>query len=204
MAESGSSNSTTEHPSDELIVAYVTSGLTDDERRAIDAHIRTCDRCVEDIAVVQRRLDMLPEIPTRVPVEILERARVSAPTPVPRRRASLATWIAAIRDRLADFLTVPVLVPVAVAALALLVLVTQQVWVGPGSQQQLIRSVDTHETMHVRTEIALVRDRPAADADVVQELHRGARVDVIGEQGNWCKVVLPNGEQGWVEHQTFE
>ena len=41
------------------------------------------------------------------------------------------------------------------------------------------------------------------DAVTRFELHRGLEVAVTGEEGNWRRLTLPDGNQGWVHRETL-
>ncbi|USK59203.1 LysM peptidoglycan-binding domain-containing protein [Peribacillus asahii] len=45
---------------------------------------------------------------------------------------------------------------------------------------------------------ANVRQRPGSNFRVIAQMDRGARLPLIGVQGNWYKVVLFNGNPGWI------
>ncbi|MFI5398743.1 MAG: SH3 domain-containing protein [Candidatus Binatia bacterium] len=113
-------------------------------------------------------------------------------------------------DRLSTVSRFPLLAPVAVAAVALLVVVTQSNWMNPEPQQERSRSIAMRETLRVTASEARVWQQPGArsqgseEADIIATLKRGARVDVVGEKDQWYQVVLPDGKEGWMERHAFE
>jgi uncharacterized protein YgiM (DUF1202 family) len=66
------------------------------------------------------------------------------------------------------------------------------------------RVLERHERLRVTAEEALVRTQPAFRQPVVATLRRGTSVKVIGEEGDWYRVVLADGKQGWMERRAFE
>ncbi|HHY71940.1 MAG TPA: LysM peptidoglycan-binding domain-containing protein [Bacillus bacterium] len=50
----------------------------------------------------------------------------------------------------------------------------------------------------VNVDVANVRQRPGATYNVVAQMDRGARLPLLGVQGDWYKVALYNGNPGWV------
>ena len=198
------------HPNDESLVAYLTTGLSDIDRRGIDRHLQDCDLCIESLSMTQRRLSIAAEIPTPVPASLSERvAAVSAP-PALASRESRAPWLSPMLDRLSSVFRFPVLVPVAVAAVALLVVVTRSDWMNPVPQRERSRSVTMRERLHVTASEARVWQRPgvrgqqAGEERITATLKRGARVEVIDEKAGWYQVILPDGKEGWMERTAFE
>src|SRR5262249_4395618 len=39
----------------EVLVSYLTTGLSDAERHSIDTHVRGCDQCIRTLTLLQRR-----------------------------------------------------------------------------------------------------------------------------------------------------
>jgi hypothetical protein len=213
-------------PGDELLIAYLTassalaalpSALSDIERSRIEEHLQTCGSCVQALAMMQRRLGVTAEIPAPVPGAVAELLGVTTPqlaadgaAVAPPQHSGLSTqhsrvgWFGSIRDRLSAVLRLPVLVPAAVAAVAVLVVAVQQSWRRPALQPEMSRVLERHERLRVTAEEALVRTQPAFRQPVVATLRRGTSVKVIGEEGDWYRVVLADGKQGWMERRAFE
>lgn len=192
------------HPTDEFIVAYLTTGLTETERRDVDEHVRACDRCVQALAVAQRRIAIEAEIVAPVPVSLQERVAAVTADSVPSVRDALRTWTSAVSARLSAFLRLPVLVPAAVAAVVLLAIATQQMWLGPQVQREMSRSIGRRETLRVTANEAVVRVQPVPQGAALASLKRGTRVEVVGDKGDWYQVLLPDGKEGWIDRSAFE
>ena len=62
----------------EVLVSYLTTGLSESERRSIDTHVRACDQCIKTLTLLQRRLLSAEEIPMPVPAFVVERATAAA------------------------------------------------------------------------------------------------------------------------------
>jgi len=205
------SDPVSEHPNDEWLVAYLTTGLSPQEHRRLNAHLLDCDRCVQTVAVMQRRLTIAAEVAAPVPASIRRRAGAcpaadscagdTAPSP-----ASLEPldWIAWVRDRLALVTRISFVVPGAVAAIALAVLVTRTNWMNPTPQHERSRSIQMHQQLRVTASEAAVRREPARHTPVVAMLRRGMPVRILGQDGAWYHVELPDGSVGWMEGNAFE
>jgi anti-sigma factor RsiW len=189
-------------PADELLAAYLTTGLSDTERSAIDGHVRACNRCVRELTTAQRRLALDAEISAPLPAAVLDRLRIPPqPSPALRAQPSMVNWL---WQQLSALLQVPVFVPLAAAALALFFVVTQYPgWMGT-SPRDMTRAVHTSTTLRVSIAEAPVRERPAIRQPVVATLRRGDEVAIAGEEDDWYHVVLPDGTQGWMERRAFE
>ncbi len=198
-------------PANEHLLAMLTNGLVDDERHDLDAHLEHCDRCLDTVTLLHRRLALDNDVARAVPAAVIERASVALGC-VPAPAALSATWAttAGIGARLADFrerLTAvvrwPALVPVAAAA-ALMLVVSQTSWMAPQAPRELSRAVAGHQHLRVTAREAVVRSQPSGRADVVATVTRGTVVDVGGEERDWYRVSLPNGTGGWVDRHAFE
>jgi len=188
------------HPSDEQLVAYLAAGLTQQERRSVEHHVAACDGCVQTLIMVHQRLAVAAEVPMPVPDELRRRAAA-----VPRLPAEdhPTTERSPAGARLAAVLRLPILVPLALAAGALLV-VTTQLRQGGEPPRELSRSVPMQQRVRVTAPEAVVRAQPSSHADSLATLTRGAAVDVREEQHDWYRVVLPDGKSGWVERRAFD
>ncbi|MBI3387940.1 MAG: SH3 domain-containing protein [Deltaproteobacteria bacterium] len=94
------------------------------------------------------------------------------------------------------------LVPVAVAVVALLVVVRSD-WRSPVPRDGA-RAVQTSNVLRVAAAQAEVHARPAMQQPVIATLQRGAQVTVADESGDWYLVVLPDGTRGWIDRRAFE
>jgi hypothetical protein len=125
------------------------------------------------------------------------------PSKVAAKTSVAGGWLAELRERLAAAVTMPVLVPVALAALALIVIVPrlQNPTVRDG---ELSRAVELRQPARVTVDSAAVRKEPAGDAVVVTTLVRGDRTVLVAQQGDWYRVALADGGEGWIERRAFE
>ncbi|HEX2464748.1 MAG TPA: tetratricopeptide repeat protein [Thermoanaerobaculia bacterium] len=72
-----------------------------------------------------------------------------------------------------------------------------------------VTSLAFHELYATRVAVVLPREIDAraanqADSVVRFKLHAGSEVLVRGESGGWLRIVLPSGEQGWIEAEQAE
>jgi anti-sigma factor RsiW len=176
-------NDTASCPNDELLIGYVTGDLAGPEQRQINDHVSTCDRCIETARAVHARLRVTSE-PLESPPAVL-RGRVHAANGE-RRPVPL-------------LLRLPILVPMSLAAGALLV-VGVETWVGPARPPVLIRAVQIQRTTHGTP----VHAQPSEHAPVVASLNAGESVEVRSEQPGWYRVTLADGSEGWIEARAFE
>ncbi|MFQ5664937.1 MAG: zf-HC2 domain-containing protein [Candidatus Binatia bacterium] len=193
----------------ELLVGYLTTGLTASERRDIDRHVRGCDQCIRTLTLLQRRLLSAPEMAAPVPAAVVERARAASTRDVGHARPAVGlgeAWAAlsSVGRRLSAHIKLPVLVPAAVAAAALLVVATEQTWVTPAPQRELTRAVPMHQTLRVTAQEAIVRNQPSTRTQIVGTLQHGTTIEIAGQERDWYRVTLPDGTEGWVERRAFE
>jgi hypothetical protein len=193
----------------EMLVGYLTTGLSDGERARIDGHVRDCDQCIHVLTVLQRRLLGAEVIATPVPVSVMERAQAAA-TPHARPAATAAglaeVWsaLSSVGHRLSAHIRIPALVPAAVAAGALLVVAGEHGWRQPQEPQELTRAVPMHQSLRVTAQEALVYAQPSARTATVGNVSRGAVLEIAGLEKDWYRVVLPGGQEGWVARGAFE
>lgn len=192
---------------EEGLILYLLRDLSDRERLAVEAHLSRCDACVYGLSLLQRRLRVESSVDRPVPSALQQHvrglieagaqdlAKASAPAPD-------SSWLHRVRETLDQVLRLPVLVPVAVAAGALLVVGVQNRQVEPGSSG--IRAVEQISSLQVTANRALVREVPRANGAVVSELRAGDRVEVAGEDRDWYRVQLSGNRSGWVEREAFE
>ncbi len=193
---------------EESLILYLTKGLSRSDRVAVEAHLSRCDACVYGVALLRKRLHIDESVDRAVPTALREKVREiieagardlaeqnSQPAPA-------ASWMHRVWDSMDRFLRLPVLVPAAVAAGALLVVGVQNQNVGSGSSG--IRAVEQVSMMRVTASRATVRELPRPTGQVVAELRAGDRVELAGEDRDWYRVVLSNDRSGWVEREAFE
>jgi anti-sigma factor RsiW len=180
---------TTLCPDDELLIGYVNGDVPAADLDRIGAHLDTCDRCVENARAVSARLRATAEPLESPPPGVLARAQAAlAPQPA-----------LAGNRRVPLLLRLPILIPMSLAAGALLVVGTHT-WLAPHPPRVLNRAVQIQRTTHA----AAVHARPSAQASVVASLNAGEMVEVHATQPGWYRIALPDGGEGWVEAQALE
>ncbi len=196
---------------EEQIILYVTAGLTDRERKAVEGHLTTCDRCLASVAQVHRRLALRDPVEMAVPAAVCARAeaalekdmRVRAAEHRPRAQAR-ESWLVALGRRLLEWFQLPVLVPAAVAVGVLAVVSVHQFATRPMQPGDLNRAVSRPSHLRVTAAEAAVRREPKAGAEVIETVRRGAALEIAGEERYWYRVVLPGERSGWIERDAFE
>lgn len=177
--------------------------VSGEELRALSTHLATCDSCVEDLRTASRRLASAADIPMPVPSEVLARAQALAEPRAETVAGERAGWIAEVREWLSATIRMPVLVPAALAALALIVVVPRlQTTSAP--QDELSRAVELRQPARVTAETAAVRAARSDDAAVLETLVRGDRAILTAEEDGWYRVALADGAEGWIERSAFE
>ena len=207
-------------PSDEFLVAALTNAISDEEQHWLDTHLDTCDRCLDAIGAATRRLRIADEIPVAVPDALRQRAAAAMPEPAtallpgprpapdrwapsrPATRWRATRWSAGARGWVAALLRPPVMVPAALAIVAVLVVATQT-WMTPGMPRPLTRSITVPQRARVTAIEAPVRRQPNGHAEVVATVSRGTLVEISGEERDWSHVTLPNGTEGWVDQEAL-
>jgi len=196
------------HCSDEeSLILYLTQGLSERERAAVETHLSRCDACVYGIALLRKRLRIEDSVDCAVPTALREKVRDlieagARDLAEESREHAPAAWAHRVWEALDRMLRLPVLVPAAVAAGALLVVGIQNQNAGSGSAG--IRAVEQVSVARVTARRALVRDLPRATGEVVGELREGDQVQLAGEERDWYRVLLSNDRSGWVEREAFE
>jgi hypothetical protein len=196
---------------DELLVAYLSDAVSGAERASVETHLGDCDRCVELLPVVQRRLHAEREPLLAVPESVRAAARGMGavaegaphlPHAAAAARVSTSTW----RDWLAEWRarrwSYRTLVPAAVALVAV-VAVAQRSWLAPPPVGRS-RAVQIREALRVTAPSAEVFPQAGARPPHIAELARGTRVEIVDEDGDWYRVVLDDGRAGWMERRAFE
>lgn len=196
---------------EEPLVIYATGGMNGTERAALEAHLGGCDPCISALTLLHRRLAVAGVVDTPVPAGVQQRGRLAleawlpAFAPVEELPRHAEPRASVLLGRLRGLLRVPVLVPAAVVAGALLVIALQ-----PGPVERAVS--DEHgraiapdsARMRVTAVEATVRSRPSMQSEVVATVRRGTLVVVAGEERGWYRVRLDGGSPGWVEREAFE
>ena len=99
---------------------------------------------------------------------------------------------------------VPVLVPTAMAAGALFMVVLQETRLPVGQGNERTRAVSVQQSVRVTAPETIVRSKPDPRADEIATVARGTMVAVTDEERNWLRVDLHEGRTGWVERRAFE
>ena len=193
---------------EEHLVVYATRGMSGAERAMLDAHLGGCDACIRALTVMHRRLGIAAMVDSPVPAGVQQRARLAFEAGTLAPAADSAPYVEprgpALLDRLRGLLRVPVLVPAAVAAGALLTVAVQPGRVEqPSGERGRAVAPDTAR-LRVTAVEAIVRSRPSNQSEVVATVRRGTVMDVAGEERDWYEVRLESGRPGWVEREAFE
>ena len=193
-------------PSEELLLAYLLGVLNAREGDQVNSHVDDCDPCLEALLLARRRLARNAEMAETVPEDVVHKVAAAPP-----QRAALSAGDPAAPSRATRRvrrLPVPpsmrFLAPLALAAGALLVVASSQLWRSPhAANETLMRSVPSSQQLRVTAREALVRSQPQLHAVVIATLNRGQVVAVGGEDREWYRVALPSGGEGWVEQNAF-
>ena len=195
---------------EERLIIYATGAVSGPERANLAAHLVTCDTCIAALALLHRRLGAAALVDTPVPLDIQQRARkaleaaVRDMAPVPERPAADPRRIVLLR-RLRQRMRLPILVPAALAAGALLMVATRPPTTEQSGQGERSRAVAPDAVkLRVTAVEATVRSRPSMQSEVVATVHRGTVAEITGEERDWYEVRIDGGHPGWVEREAFE
>lgn len=196
---------------EEHLVLYATGGLDSAARATVAAHLGGCDPCVAALAQLHRRLTLIAEIATPVPAELRRRAEAVLPAaaaelaPAPAATMSVHRTTPGLFERLRAWLPVPVLAPVAVAALALfMVAIGLRPTTAPPDAERTRALAPETVRLPVTAPEAPLHARPSGRSEVLGSVRRGEQVDVAGEERDWYEVRLADGRSGWVLREAFE
>lgn len=198
---------------EERLVLYVGGGLQGDDRAAIAAHVGGCDPCVAALVRVHRRLSVLADVAAPVPASVFRRAQAVLPAALdelaPRRAAPRPQVVSAagpgLLERLRAWLSVPVLAPMAVAAVALFaVAVGLRPSGAPPAAERSRALAPAAVRMRVTAGEATLHSRPSGNSQALATIARGASVAVAGEERDWYEVRLDDGRTGWIVREAFE
>jgi hypothetical protein len=185
----------------ELTRGWGRTAFSDEEMRALSAHVGACDRCVDELRTATRRLSLAAEIPVAVPAQVAARAAAAAAQPAAAAPSRSGARLADLRERLKAVVRMPILVPMALAALALIVIVPR-LQTAPDSE--LTRAVELRQAARITADSAAVRQQPTAEAAVIATLNRGDSTVLVAQDGDWYRVALADGGEGWIERRAFE
>ena len=190
-------------PDRETLTGYLLASLAAEEQHAVDAHVLTCDACVQVLASMHRQLRPSWKLDAPVPAAIVRRALTVA-RPHAGRSLSLVRP-AQPSAGVPAYLRLPVLLPTAFAAGVAFFIAINAASLVPRAGVDHTRAAGVF-TGHRRltTGDALMRSEPRDTATVVGRVARGVAVEVHAEEREWVLVSLPTHEQGWVPLRAFE
>lgn len=186
-------------PSEEELMAYLGGVTTAERQLAIDAHLATCDACLQALIVAARRTALSRETLLLVPEEVLARAAARVGhAAVAQQRADDST--AKRRGVLGSGLRLPARWAALALAAGVALVVVQSRWFGnvPGGVERQVRAVRINEEVKISARRAEVLAGPHPRAAVVATLTRGDTVRVGGQERDWYQVILPDGREGWI------
>jgi hypothetical protein len=201
---------------EERLVLYASGGLIGDARAVIDAHVAGCDPCVASIVQIHRRLSVLADVAAPIPAGVARRAQAVLPgalaelepaaAPVHRLQPTLARDAGpGLIDRLRTWLQVPVLAPLAMAAIALIMVgIGFRPTTEPAGIERSRALPPASVRLRVNAGDTTLYSRPSGKSAAVATVARGATVEVAGEERDWYEVRLDDGRSGWIAREAFE
>ncbi len=189
---------------EEGLILYLTQDLSDRERKAVETHLSRCDSCVYGLSLLRKRLRIEDMVDQPVPTALQGRVRdliEHGARDLAKAEPEAASWMHRVREALDRSLRLPVLVPAAVAAGALLAVGVQNQQLNEHSG---VRAIERVSEMRVTVNRVFVREVPRPNAGVLGEFQRGDLVRVAGEDRDWYRVMLSPEQSGWVEREAFE
>ena len=70
--------------------------------------------------------------------------------------------------------------------------------------QQQIQASQRNKAAHIRTLTADLKASPYNQSRTLQALSQGDTVTILRQTSNWCEVIAPNGDQGWIYRLMIE
>jgi hypothetical protein len=131
----------------------------------------------------------------------------SVEAPLPARSLAVADrlgWFREVGRVLSGLIRLPGLVPVGVAAGAILMVTVQDARRGPLAPSDLSRAAGQQEVLRVTSPQARVWTAPTTRSEIVATVRKGAELRLAATDRHWYQVVLPEGQVGWVERDAFE
>lgn len=203
---------------EERLVLYASGGMIGDARAIVDAHVAGCDPCVASIVQIHRRLSVLADVAAPIPAGVARRAQAVLPgaladleplepaAPMPRLQPTLARDAGPrLMERLRAWLQVPVLAPLAMAAIALFMVgIGFRPTTEPAGTERSRALPPASVRLRVTAGETTLYSRPSGKSDAVATVARGATVEVAGEERDWYEVRLDDGRSGWIVREAFE
>jgi anti-sigma factor RsiW len=197
---------------EERLVLYASGGLTGDDRTVIAAHVGGCDPCVASLLQIHRRLGVLADAAAPIPAAVARRARAVLPAALaelaPARRVQPSVVREAapgLGERLRSWLQMPLLAPLALAAMAVLaVAIGMRPSTEPAGIERSRALPPAAVRLRVTANQTTVYSRPSGRSDVVGSVGRGTTVAIAGEERDWYEVRLDDGRSGWIVREAFE
>ena len=66
------------------------------------------------------------------------------------------------------------------------------------------RQLNDSERGVLINKVSTMKSAPDPESETILELHEGTSFNILDEIGTWKKIHLSNGEEGWIESNTFE
>ena len=203
---------TTACPSPEVLVAYTTGVLPDPDRTDAERHLHACAHCVRVVQKAAARLSVAADVGMPVPAMALARVRPVAVVgedaaalrahPAPPVPAALIDKVRALFGARREGWSMRLLIPAAMAVAAVLVIggplryrPSPGLERGVGGEGQMLR---------VTAPQAPLRAGPGSREAARKTVPRGTAVTVVSQRGDWYKVRLSDGTEGWMEQEHFD
>ena len=202
---------------EERLVLYASGGMVGDDRAVTAAHVAGCDPCVASLVQLHRRLSVLADVAAPIPAGVARRAQAVLPgaladlepaaAPVRRLQPTLARKATpGFVERLRGWIQVPVLAPLAMAAIALFMVA---IGLRPSTEPAGIersRAVPPAAAVRMRVTAneTTLYSRPSGKSEAVATVTHGVTVAVAGEERDWYEVHLDDGRSGWIAREAFE
>ncbi|QNO15641.1 SH3 domain-containing protein [Alkalicella caledoniensis] len=62
----------------------------------------------------------------------------------------------------------------------------------------LVKSKSGHQIAYINSSLVNVRSGPGTNHSLVTQVRSGDIVRILSEQGDWCRVILPDGKEAWI------
>lgn len=74
---------------------------------------------------------------------------------------------------------------------------------GPTGDQERLEYLKTQQILMVKANGARVRQAPSLDAPILDQRYQGDRVVFLESRGEWFRIRLPDGREGWSHQRLF-